>query len=113
VLFPSDSGESSRRPALASVLKEAVFVKVFVKEPLAVSDALPIAWRSDGLGHQNALNQNTLNQNTLNQNAWVLDHWINGLPLCSVEASLVAASLGLVNLSQSDQEECSDENRQE
>jgi hypothetical protein len=38
----------------------------------------------------------------LNQNTWALDHWINGLPLCSVEASRVAANLGSLILSQSD-----------
>ena len=40
----------------------------------------------------------------LNQNTWALDHWINELPLCSVEASRVVASLGSLIVSQSDPE---------
>jgi hypothetical protein len=41
----------------------------------------------------------------LNQNAWVCDHWIDELPLCSMDASPMAASLA--SLSQSDQGEMS------
>src|SRR5882724_536722 len=57
--------------------------------------------RGAGLGTEvlaDCLLRNTLGNSStalpLNQNTWALDHWINGLPLCSVEASRVAANLG-------------------
>src|SRR6266850_8599718 len=77
-----------------------------------------VATRSVGAGLGTEVSDDCLLRNTLgnsstalplNQNTWALDHWINGLPLCGVEASRVAASLGSLIVSRSDPGEKDDQ----